>query len=202
MTPKPDPTKTAATDSIVITTSRWYSHYGVQGQMLMGEGGFKFPSYPYTGNSFHTSSTAIKQEGCVICHMAAPLYPPNSGTGKGGGHTMNIRYTWNDVEGTVLAGCKVSGCHASITTVDYKGTQTTVHANLDTLKSLLVQRGWLDGATGLVKLTGGKLTIKPAYKSGALYNYFFVEHDLSEGVHNTKYALELLRSSIEELRKP
>lgn len=74
-------------------------------------------------------------------------------------------------------------------------------ANLDTLKSLLVQRGWLDNS-GLVKLTAGKLTIKPAIKSGALYNYFFVEHDLSEGVHNTKYALELLRSSIEELRKP
>jgi len=51
-------------DSIAITTSRWYSHYGVQGQMLMGEGGFKFPGYTYTGNSYHTTSTTIKQVGC------------------------------------------------------------------------------------------------------------------------------------------
>ena len=56
-----------AADSLVITTNRWYSHYGVQGQMLMGEGGFKFPGYTYSGNSNHTSNTTIQQEGCPVC---------------------------------------------------------------------------------------------------------------------------------------
>jgi hypothetical protein len=196
-------------DSIAITTSRWYSHYGVQGQMLMGEGGFKFPGYTYTGNGYHTGSTTVKQEGCPTCHMAEQVYPPNLGTGKGGGHTMNIGFEGEGGgESFVLTGCKQSGCHASsITSPDYKGVQTAVEANLDTLYNLLVARDWIDTVAtssnyGLVKLVSGKRVIRPAVKAGALYNYFFVEHDLSEGVHNSTYALELLRSSIAELRKP
>jgi hypothetical protein len=55
---------------------------------------------------------------------------------------------------------------------------------------------------GLVRLTGGRLVIKPAVKAGALYNYFMVKNDQSKGAHNTRYTLELLRSSIAELRKP
>jgi hypothetical protein len=203
MTPKPDPTKGAATDSIVITTSRWYSHYGVQGQMLMGDGGFKFPGFTYTGNSPHSSLPALKQEGCISCHMA----DATAGSGIAGGHTMNLRYEFHGAAASLLNGCNQSGCHASITTLDYKGVQTAVHANLDTLQTLLINKGWLEGNPASAnylqaKLTGGRLVIKPANRSGALYNYFFIEHDLSQGVHNTKYALELLRSSIEELRKP
>jgi hypothetical protein len=45
------------------------------------------------------------------------------------------------------------------------------------------------------------LKIAPESRAGALYNYFFIEHEGSFGVHNTKYALELLQSSIAELRK-
>ncbi|MDH4071027.1 MAG: multiheme c-type cytochrome, partial [Ignavibacteria bacterium] len=40
MSPIPDPARTASSDTISITSSRWYPHYGVQGQMLMGTGGF------------------------------------------------------------------------------------------------------------------------------------------------------------------
>jgi len=216
MSPKPDPSKTAPTDSIVISTSRWYPHYGVQGQMLMGEGGFKFPDYAYQGNSIHSTATIIKQEGCPTCHMAEQVYPPNLGTGKAGGHTMNIRFPGEGGgESTLLTGCKQSGCHAAITTADFPGpstapvgAQTAITANLDTLYRLLVARDWIEtdqssSNFGLVKIpASGKLVIKPAIKAGAIYNYFFIEHDLSEGVHNTRYALDLLRSSIAELRKP
>jgi hypothetical protein len=206
--PKPDPTKIAATDSIVITSSRWYSHYGVQGEMLMGEGGFQFPGVTYT-NSPHTN--IVKEVGCISCHMAEMAYNPTDpsvpsapGTGKGGGHTMNIGYEWEGTPGTVLTGCNQSGCHTSpqLTTTDYKGLQTMVGANLDTLKKLLATKGWLDTTTTSVKLTSGKRVIKPAIKSGALWNYLFVTHDLSQGVHNSSYANGLLRSSIDELRKP
>jgi hypothetical protein len=204
----------AAGDSLVITTTRWYAHYGVQAQMLMGTGGFQFPGYTYTGNSYHTNSTAIKQEGCVICHMAEQSYPPNGGTGKGGGHTMNISYAWDGAEYQLLTGCKSAGCHVTIASTDYAGVSTTpvggqtaIEHNLDTLLLLLGRKGWMDtvptsSSYGGIRLSGGKLIIKPAVKAGAIYNYFFIEHDLSEGVHNTRYALELLRSSIAEMRKP
>jgi len=41
--------------------------------MLMGTGGFQFVGYNYRGNSNHTTSPAIRQEGCVACHMATQV---------------------------------------------------------------------------------------------------------------------------------
>jgi hypothetical protein len=101
-----------------------------------------------------------------------------------------------------------------MTSTDYPGSttapigaQTATLANLDTLMNLLGNKGYLDTVSsspnyGLVKLTNGKLVVKPAIKAGALYNFFLIENDFSNGVHNTKYTIELLRSSIGELRKP
>lgn len=201
MTPK----ATATGDSIVIATSRWYSHYGVQGQMLMGEGGFKFPGYAYTGNSRHTDNQAITQEGCPICHMAEQAYPPGLGTGKAGGHTMNIAFEGEGgAESFLLTGCNQTGCHTSpaMSAATLQATQDSIQHGLDSLYTLLLAQGWIDttGTEPLVKLTGNRLVIRPAVKAGALYNWFFVKHDLSLGIHNTKYANELLQSSIEALQ--
>ncbi len=208
MSPKPDPTKTAITDTLKITSNRWYPHYGVNAQMLMGTGGFQFVDFTYTGNSNHTDNTVIRQEGCPQCHMSEPV---GGGAGKGGGHTMWIKYDNEGVTGYVLTGCKEAGCHVStMTTPDISGpstggvgAQTLIARNLDTLKQLLVARNWLDPATDLLRASSSNpLKIVPASRAGAIYNYFFIEHEGSEGVHNTKYAYELLRSSIQELRLP
>jgi hypothetical protein len=209
MSPKPDPTKTAITDTIRITSSRWYPHYGVNGQMLMGTGGFQFVDWTYTGSSNHATNTIIREEGCVKCHMAEPIF---SGAGMGGGHTMWINYvTESGSTGDVLTGCEDAACHgSSISSTDFAGpttapvgAQTAIEANLDTLKQLLVARGWLSAATDLVIASSSNpLRIAPESRSGAIYNYFFIEHEGSKGVHNTLYAYELLRSSIAEMRKP
>ena len=203
-------------DSLVIATSRWYPHYGVQGQMFMGTGGFKFPGYTYTGNSNHSTNTVIKQEGCIACHMA----DATAGSGIAGGHTMNIEYeNTSGQKASLLNGCTVSGCHSAAGfTINYigssssltggVGTHTAVEAYLDTLFRLLGTKGWMDtdpasSSYGLLKASSSKpLVIKPAVKAGALFNYFFIEHDMSKGSHNTRYAVELLKSSIAELRKP
>lgn len=211
MSPEPDPTKTANTDTITITSSRWYPHYGVQGQMLAGTGGFQFTDYTYTGNSNHTTNTVIMDEGCIGCHMA----DPNVGGGIGGGHTMNIEYLNTSGNPTyLLTGCTITGCHPSGGfTIDYigasailtggVGSQTATEAYLDTLHTLLVDKGWLNASTGLVNAsTSNPLKIAPESRAGSMFNYFFIEHDLSKSSHNTRYALELLISSIRELRKP
>ncbi|HXG00245.1 MAG TPA: hypothetical protein VNL69_05635 [Bacteroidota bacterium] len=207
MTPKPDPTKTAPTDTIVITSSRWYPHYGVQGQMLMGTGGFEFQGYNYRGHSNHTTNATIRQEGCVICHMASQVYPPDLGTGRGGGHTMKIRYSSTEA-GTdtlfVLTGCNQSGCHGAggFTKTSLLAAEKAIEDSLHALETLLIQRGWLT-TSGLVNASSSRpLKIAPAAKAGALYNYFFVEHDASRGMHNTKYAQDLLNSSLQALRTP
>jgi hypothetical protein len=210
LNPKPDPTKTAPTDTITITTSRWYPHYGVQAQMLAGTGGFEFTDYNYTGNSIHTVAAAIKSDGCAICHMA----DPTAGGGIGGGHTMNIEYLNTSGNPVYLyTGCTVAGCHPSgFNNIDYigassgltggLGSQTATKAYLDTLQTLLLDRGWITASGSVNASSNNPLKIAPVSRSGALFNYFFVEHDLSHGSHNTRYAIELLKSSIDELRKP
>jgi cytochrome c551/c552 len=190
ISPKPDPTKTALTDSIVITSPRWYQHYGVQGLMLAGFNGFEFQGVNYT-NSPHTNNDLIQEEGCGICHMA--LEPGN----PGGGHSM-----WLETEegGELLEGCNLEDCHnGGVESLDYEGSQTFVEAQLDTLQTLLLERNWITESGSVNASTSNPLIIKPAYLSGAMYNYFFVEHDLSLGVHNTKYTQKLLSTSIAKL---
>lgn len=189
--PMPDPTKTATTDTITITTSRWYQHYGVQAPMLAGVNGFEFQGYTFQ-NSFHTNSDVIKAEGCVICHMAEDVETTL------GGHSMNLA-TEEGEELTV--GCTVEGCHSTPMELDYDGVQTDTQVLLDSLKSLLLVgkngRPWITASNSCNASTSNPLKIAPAYVSGAMYNYFFVLHDLSLGVHNTKYAQQLLEASIE-----
>jgi hypothetical protein len=186
--PKPDPTKTAATDTITITTSRWYQHYGVQGLMLAGQNGFEFDGYTFQ-NSYHTTSATIQEEGCAICHMAEEPRNP------AGGHTMWLE----SEEGELTVGCETEGCHTAPMTLNYDDAQTDTEALLDSLHTLLLDRGWITASGSVNASASSPLKIAPAYLSGAMYNYFFVEHDLSLGVHNTKYAQQLLEASIAEL---
>jgi len=188
ISPKPDPTKTATTDVITITSSRWYQHYGVQGLMLAGENGFEFQGYTYS-NSSHTGSDVIKEEGCIICHMALEERNP------AGGHTMLLETE----EGELVAGCETSGCHSSGMELDYEGTRTEIEGLLDSLHTLLLDREWITASGSVNASSSTPLVISPAYLAGAMYNYYFVEHDLSLGAHNTKYARQLLESSIAEL---
>ena len=189
ISPKPDPTKTAATDTITITSSRWYQHYGVQGLMLAGQSGFEFQGYTYE-NSYHTRSEVIQDEGCIICHMAEEARNP------AGGHTMLLETE----EGELLAGCLTPGCHdASLTSLDYHDGQTKTEELLDSLHTLLRDRNWITASGSVNASSSNPLKIAPAYLAGAMYNYYFVEHDLSLGVHNTLYTHKLLESSIEVL---
>lgn len=210
MTPVPDPTKTAATDSIVITSSRFYPHYGVQGQMLLGKGGFEFAGYTYP-SSPHTSLALGKNIQCSNCHMAEPQVIVE-GKSVAGGHTLKIGYfsSLTDTVGSLnVAGCRTSGCHADITAntmtrtnfKNYRTAQKDVSTGLDTLKALLIKKGWLVSSTLLANASTSKpLVIKPAYKAGALFNFFFIEHEGSHGIHNTKYAKAVLDASIAELK--
>lgn len=226
VSPKPDPTKTAPTDTITINNNRWYPHYGVQAQMLMGEGGFKFSDYTYSGNSPHTTLDGLRQEGCIACHMA----PAVAGSGFAGGHTMNIKYTNTSGQTAYLTnGCTVSGCHTagfnistyvstSSALTEGQGVKVWVERYIDTLKTMLLdtavvnrwnagaKKAWISvGSDGTITpnaSTASPLKISPASRAGALFNFMFIEHDLSNGAHNSMYAIELLKSSVAELRKP
>lgn len=210
----------SATDSLVITSSRWYPHYGVQGLMFLGAGkggGFEFPGKTY-GNSSHPSHTQIVQGGCPTCHMADPA------DGLSGGHSNKIHYeTSSGAERYNTNGCLQSGCHSGSIDVEKfvggsasltggMGVNEYVHAYLDTLATLLKAKKILS-SSGLVNGNNGtssasssnpRTFVGPSglLKAGALYNYYFIEHDASGGIHNSRYTLQLLNDSIEEMRKP
>lgn len=204
-TVKLDPSKSTTTnDTIKITSARWYSHYGVQTQMLMGKGGYEWSNQTnVVSSSFHTTSTEIKKDGCTACHM------PSARGDYDGGHSMKLVSD----EGENLNGCKVTGCHPTgLTVLDYNGKMTETVKNMNALKVELAKAGWLDTlamsiavgkvtyADGTSKTYPSTLVITPSNKAGALWNFWLVEHDLSEGVHNTKYANALLLNSIAKMK--
>ena len=197
----PDPTKTAATDTLKIASSRWYGHYGVQGQVLTGVGAVQFQgSSVYGSTAPHSTMAPISTEGCVTCHMA-DYAPANAYGNVIGGHTMHITHKPEGSSTTVemLNGCKK--CHSSITKLDYNSKITTFKANLDTLKKLLVAKNWIDTLDAIKATSSAPLKIVPASRGGALFNYMMLIHDGSKGVHNPTYANDVLRSSIAEMRK-
>jgi len=67
------------------------------------------------------------------------------------------------------------------------------------LENRLIALGYLDASTKLVNASSSSPLKLPVEQAGALYNYFFLEHDLSLGIHNYQYARYLLRTSIQHL---
>ena len=219
-----DISKQAATGTLVINTNRWYGHNALQALLLKGSnangtgggGGYEWPGYTY-GNSTHSSLANAKTLACPDCHMA-DASPTATNAGRVGGHSMNIAFTDPSTGSTTynFNACNTaingSTCHKSapLTTLDYKGKQTAVNDSMAVLYSILGAKGWIDTVStsstfGLVKLSNGSsgtLKIAPASRGGALWNYLFLAHDGSSGVHNSQYALDLLTASLAEIRKP
>ena len=141
MTPKmPSPGQRTPSRSLPAAGTRITG----RGQMLMGDGGYQFPGYTYTGNSNHASNAVLKTEGCISCHMAEQSYPPAQGTGKAGGHTMNIYYESGGEEVPLLTGCKQSGCHPStFSAADLHTAQQGIEDSLAALRVVLVNLGWV-----------------------------------------------------------
>jgi hypothetical protein len=167
----------------------WGIHDGPQADLMSGQNAYVFAGTTY-GNSPHAT---VVTNGCPTCHMAAPV-------GKiAGGHNMSMTYSSEGSEGELTAGCFTTGCHTSSSsfTFDYRGLQDSVSMKLDTLKAILVNDSLLTEGD----LVNSPITV-PAWKAGALYNYLFIFHDRSRGVHNSRYTLDVLAASIAALRAP
>jgi hypothetical protein len=165
--------------------------------MLIGENAYEYPTYDYTNvSSWHESGVT---NGCVACHMSASQHESI------GGHSWNMKNEERGFEN--ITGCNVDGCHkpnpvASVdreTVSDFdgdgdieEGVQKEIHDILDSLAVLLVKAGYLDGDHHPIS----GVVASSADSAGALYNFLFVEEDRSVGVHNTGYAVALLKSSI------
>jgi hypothetical protein len=175
-------------------SSHWGPHHSNQSDMLAGTNAYEYDGVNYTG-SWHEVGVA---DGCPACHMSASQHP------SVGGHSWNMKNEERGLEN--ITGCNVAGCHQAnpVASVDREtvsdfdgdgvteGVQTEMHDLLNELAALLVGAGMLDDEHHPVN----GITVSSADSAGALYNYLFVEEDRSIGVHNTAYAVALLKSSI------
>jgi hypothetical protein len=182
---------------------RFYPHYSSQADMLLGTQGWEFGRADLKGLTTHTGL----ENGCVTCHMAKREVTSGYATPQ---PDHNMAMTENGVD-------KVEGCvecHGSIKKFsdikanhDYdmdgqiEGAITEVQGLMDMLKAKLP----LDAAGDPVTMRADSMKVrdfatanKLNYKSliASLWNYNYVSHDMSLGIHNTKYAVGLLRASL------
>lgn len=171
-----------------IQTTRYGPHYGPQGAMLPGFGGFEVSGPEPYENSAHTMLLANNfKHACIVCHMG----PIQDGIASGG-HTFRVISEEGEINTASCLECHPVSADV-LAIVDDR--QAQIEVLLAELEELLVARGKYNPTTE--QNTKGDYTTEEA---GALYNYKFVKEDRSRGVHNFKYAHALLVNSIASLQ--
>lgn len=180
-------------------TARFGPHHSPQADMLVGSNG-----YSYGLDIPGSAHVYAVDDSCVGCHMQ-PMTSAITGFTRAGGHTFNVK---GEVpgKGTVELVGECQKCHGPrLKTFDFPlldydgdgkidGVQTEVQHLLDKLSALLPPVG-----TAKTSLTiDAKWT--PAQLKGS-YNWQFVNNDGSRGIHNTAYAVGLLKASIADLSR-
>jgi hypothetical protein len=185
-------------------------HDNPASDMLAGINGWTYGlEIPSSGHRYTVTNS------CVGCHMQ-PVDRTDPGFTLVGGHTMKMSYqvvangTTNTVDKTTVC----TTCHGPMTSFDMvradydgngvaEGVQTEVQSLLNNLSRLLPNSAYQSNgnyvADGLVK---SSISAKTNWQSKFLkagYNWQFVNNDWSKGVHNTAYAVGLLRASIGDL---
>jgi hypothetical protein len=174
----------------VKMSSHYGPHHSVQGDMLLGTNAYEYTGFTYQ-SSYHSHGVA---KGCVDCHMAAAIGYTL------GGHSWNM--AWEGEEN--VAACNSAACHngeiddfnrLAAADYDHDGTIEGVQDEIDGLMDQLK-----DKLTAANLLTSGGDPVARASTAdsvGAVYNYEFILGDGSRGIHNTKYAVGLLQSSLD-----
>lgn len=165
-----------STDS-VKTSSRWGPHYGVQGNVLLAQGGVHIVGDSYPGT---TAGHAGLSNACITCHMHE------------GDHTLAVNYD-------ACATCHTSADNAEDLVADL---EDEIHDLLFELGAALTAKGLMSETLEDGELVGyaPKRTTVHADDARAVYNYMVVYQDHSYGVHNPSYIRALLNNSIETLK--
>lgn len=182
-----------------VGSARFGPHHGPQADMLSGVNGFTYGQY--IPSSAHG---AVVEDTCVHCHMQAITDSKDPVFTNAGGHTFKL--TWKGKDGNspryLVKACQE--CHGRLVSLfdfqlmDYDndgyidGVQTEIQHLLDKLALQLPPVG----------KPKSELAIDATWTQpqlAAAYNYQFVKEDGSFGIHNTAYAVGLLKASINDL---
>jgi hypothetical protein len=179
-------------------SNRFGPHHGPQGDLLNASGGYEFPGETYDfGSSPHAT---LVTNACIGCHMGNPEIHEGYNVG---GHSFVME---DEVSGTNLAElCAAGNCHDNeaedydfAADEDYdmdgeiEGYQTEMDGLIDSLGELLYAQGVVDEE--YVPVTD---TLADAHLAGAVYNLVYLIEDRSHGVHNFRYASDLMLASID-----
>lgn len=188
--------------STYVPTTAGSAHYGPhegpQADMLMGTNGFTYgQSMPTSAHQF------VVPNSCVTCHMQE-VATTDPGFLKVGDHTFTPSYTNAAGQKEMLvAACQT--CHGpDVTTFDFalfdyngdgkiQGVQTEVQSLLDQLSTLLPPNNQVKSSLAIDSTW-------TQHQLEAAYNWTFVNNDGSKGIHNTAYAVALLKASIADLQ--
>jgi len=189
-------------------------HGNTQAPVFYGVTQFAFPFGATLTNSAHTT---VVTEGCAQCHMA-PNYLVSPGPdGKEGtrddvtalsvgGHSWNVEGEW---EGKMLQNVKnaCGSCHTDLTSFDrtarsdYDGDGQVegIQDEVEGLLALLADKLPKNAATGAVLSSPINASTTTEVQRGALWNYWLIVNDGSEGVHNTGFTVGLLQTTYKAL---
>jgi hypothetical protein len=173
-------------------------HEGPQADMLMGANGYTYgQQIPSSAHQYVVNNT------CVDCHMQT-VAATDPAFLNAGDHTFKTTYAPTGKTPEDLVGaCQT--CHGTeITQFDFplfdyngdgkiEGVQTEVQHLMDTLSTMLPPNNSVK-----TSLTIDNTWTKPQLE--AAYNWQFVNNDGSRGIHNTAYAVGLLKASIANLQ--
>lgn len=183
----------------VELSGHWGPHHSDQSDILAGTGGYEYAGYQY----FSSAHTEVLKNGCIDCHMGG------SQANLVGGHTWNMRNEEEDLQ--LLYGCNADGCHGSrgeITDINrtansdfdgdgtIEGVQDEIAGLQHELATLLVAAHLMEGDEEDGYEPMDARIVSEADSAGAVYNYMVVAEERSGGIHNTQYAVGLLRSAI------
>src|SRR5665213_2450688 len=173
-------------------------HEGPQADMLAGANGFDYGKIIPSSAHIHAVTNS-----CVTCHMQT-VAKTDPAFLHAGGHTFKVMCD-PDQDGitiSLVAACQQ--CHGSAVTsfnfplLDYngdgvvEGVQTEVQHLLDKLSALLPPVGTVKSSLSI-----NSTWTQPQLEAG--YNWQFVNNDGSLGIHNTAYAVGLLKASMANL---
>ncbi len=168
---------------LTITSNRYGPHYGSQSDVMVGHSLYEIPgSMNYPSSNPHASIA----NGCVSCHMSAGYVD------QSGGHTFAMR---NESEAVNMTSCTM--CHPSMTSADVDAFQAEIQVIYDELFAVLVDKGLMNGTTGLVNASSSAPLVIPGTQAAAIANYRTIYGDHSFGLHNPGYIKAILTNTLE-----
>lgn len=174
-------------------SSTWGPHHSVQTDNLLGKNAYQF-SGAYQTNMVHQNLT----DACATCHMTVSPDTSVTNANKVGAHTFRLKNPDTGYEH--LGGCTT--CHGSKSSfddfmaanpvdVDGDGTVENIPAEIEgalrNIRMLLPPVGQDTIIWTEIRASGDSVLYKKAY-----WNYQLIAYDGSRGMHNSKFAFDVL----------